>query len=138
MDNITIISLTTKSDPRGNLVFAEVFKEIPFEIKRIYYIYGVPSKKIIRGLHAHKSLKQVIFCVGGECEIEFDDGTNKETVTLDTPNKAIIVYPVIWREIKKVSKNATIVVLASEPYNELDYIRSYDEFRQYMMRHKDE
>lgn len=122
-----IIDFKVHGKNEGNLVSLEAFKEIPFEIKRVYYIYGVP-KNIIRGKHAHKKLEQVIVCVSGSCDFILDNGDKKEKVTLDSPNRGIYIKNNIWREFTNFSSNCVIMVLASELYCETDYIRNYNDF----------
>ena len=122
-----IIDFEVHGNSEGNLIALESFKEIPFEIKRVYYIYGTP-KNITRGKHAHKKLEQVIVCVSGSCDFIFDNGEKREKVTLDSPNKGIYIKNNIWREFTNFSSNCVIMVLASELYSESDYIRNYDDF----------
>lgn len=118
---------TINNEENGCLSFAEINTEIPFEIKRLYYIYGVPEGKI-RGHHAHKSLNQLLVCLNGEVEIETDDGVCKESVLLDSPSKGLIVSSGIWRTMKFNKKDSILMVAASDFYSEDDYIRDYDNF----------
>lgn len=128
MDNVIISRSRSHFDERGSLYFAEYPAELPFVVKRVYYICNVKSSDIVRGLHAHKKLEQVLICLGGQCEIVVDNGKDREVITLDSPDTMLIIKPCIWREIRNMSKNATLMVLASAEYNEEDYIRNYDEF----------
>lgn len=114
-------------DDRGNLVVAECGKEIPFDVKRIYYIYDVDGNKS-RGFHAHKQLQQIYFCISGSCRVKLSDGDKTDTVVLDNPSKGLYIGHNVWREIYGFSRDGILVVLASEVYEEDDYIRSYDEF----------
>ena len=121
------------NDSRGQLFVLENGKEIPFLVKRVYYITGVDDITIERGFHAHKKLYQVMFCTGGSCEVTLDNGHERETILLDSSDKCIYVKPNIWRELRRFSSpSATLVVLASEVYDETDYIRNYEEFLQYV------
>lgn len=114
-------------DDRGHLVAVEGGNHIPFEIKRVYFVYDT-KKGVIRGNHAHKKLQQVVFCVTGSCHFLLDDGINKKEVLLDNPNKGLFLDPMIWHEMYDFSESAVLVVFASEHYDEQDYIRNYDDF----------
>ena len=118
------------SDSAGNLTVVENFKEIPFEMKRIYYLYDIPGGEE-RGGHAHKKLFQFIIAAGGSFDVIIDDGKEKRTVTLNRPYYGLLIVPGIWRELNNFSAGATCLVLASEKYDEADYIRNYDEFLNY-------
>ena len=118
---------------------AKLFQElkrrnkIPFEIKRIYYIYDtLPG--VQRGFHAHKTLQQVLVCVRGSCRILLDNGWEKTVVPMDRPNKGLYVSADIWREMFDFSEDAVLMVLADQLYDESDYIRNYDEFLTYVRR----
>ncbi len=124
---IDLVELTSHENPRGSLVAIESNQNIPFSIERIYYIYNVPEGKR-RGYHAHKDLKQLAICLHGSCKFLLDDGKTKTTYTLDTPTKGLYIKGLIWREMFDFSKDCVLLVLASEAYNEEDYIRSYEEF----------
>lgn len=118
-------------DARGQLVALEVQKEISFDIKRVYYIYDT-LEGVRRGFHAHRALKQLLLCVHGSCKILLDDGNEKEIVTLDKPYEGIFIANNIWREMYDFSPDAVLLVLASEVYDEADYIRDYDVFLEYV------
>ena len=118
-------------DARGQLVALEEKKEIPFAIKRVYYIYDT-LEGVRRGFHAHKSLKQLLICVHGSCKVLLDDGKEKEIVILDKPYEGIFIESSVWREMYDFSPDAVLLVLASEVYNEADYIRDYDKFLEYV------
>lgn len=122
-----IISFNVIGDERGNLVSLEEMKNIPFEIKRVYYLYDL-QKDLPRGFHAHKELQQVLICVKGSCHVLLDDGKEKETYLLDQPNKGLLVDKMIWHEMQDFSEDCVLMVLASEYYDEGDYIRDYEEF----------
>jgi dTDP-4-dehydrorhamnose 3,5-epimerase-like enzyme len=127
MSLIQIINFPINGDDRGSLIAVENNKEIPFKIKRIYYIFNT-QKNVSRGFHAHKKLKQVAICVKGKCRIVLDDGKNQESVWLDSPEKGLLIQDLTWREMHDFSDDCVLLVLASELYNESDYIRNYDEF----------
>ena len=114
-------------DERGSLSVGEFGSHLPFPVRRVYYIYGVGENQR-RGFHAHRKLEQVFFCPSGSCKIMLDDGASKDVVLLDRPDSAIYVGPGIWREMYDFEPNTVLIVLASEIYDENDYIRSYDEF----------
>ena len=136
MDIVTI-DFEEHGDDRGTLVAIEQFKNLPFEIKRCYYMYDT-KPGVRRGFHAHKVLKQVLLCVHGSCKILLDNGKEKEIVTLDKPNHGLIIESDIWREMFDFSEDAVLMVLASELYDESDYIRNYDEFIEYVSKHENE
>lgn len=122
------IRFTRHGDERGQLIALEEGKEVPFPIKRIYYIFDT-SKGVRRGFHAHKELKQVLFCVNGSCKLHLDNGRETEEIVLDSPDKGLVLMDsLIWREMYDFSEGAVLMVLASELYDEKDYIRNYDKF----------
>ena len=125
---IEIIDFDVKGDNRGSLIALESNKNIPFEIKRVYYIYGT-NPNVVRGKHAHKQLNQVAVAVSGSCKFILDDGKEKKEVILDSPDKGLIIREMIWREMYDFSEDCVLMVLASEFYEEDDYIRDYQEFR---------
>lgn len=114
-------------DSRGMLVAIEQLKDTPFEIRRIYYIFNTRSG-MSRGFHAHKSLKQMLICVSGSCKLLLDNGREKENIVLDQPHEGVYVPEKIWCEMYDFSADAVLLVLASQPYDEEDYIRNYAEF----------
>ena len=118
-------------DDRGQLVALEEGKEIPFKIKRVYYMYET-GDGVRRGFHAHKCLEQILICIHGSCKILLDNGSEKEIVPLDTPYEGLYVSNDMWREMYDFSSDAVLLVLASELYDESDYIRNYDEFLEYV------
>lgn len=117
-------------DERGNLVAIEE-SDIPFQVKRVYYMFDTRSD-VRRGFHAHRSLKQLLICIHGSCKIHLDDGVSQEEITLNVPYEGIYLDNVIWREMYDFSEDAVLMVLASEPYDEKDYIRNYDDFLAYI------
>lgn len=114
-------------DSRGQLVALEELKDIPFKIKRVYYMYGT-GEGVRRGLHAHRSLEQILICIHGSCKVLLDDGIEKKIVPLERPYEGLYVSNNMWREMFDFSSDAVLLVLASELYDEADYIRDYDEF----------
>ena len=118
-------------DERGQLVALEEFKDIPFRIKRVYYMYDT-GKGITRGYHAHKSLQQILICIHGSCKIRLDDGIEKRVVLLDKPNEGLYIGHDKWREMYDFSDGAVLMVLASEHYDEKDYLRDYDAFLRFI------
>lgn len=122
-----IIELQALGDSRGGLVVAEALKNIPFEIKRVYWIHST-QKGVERGFHGHKALQQVAVAVSGSCEIVLDNGDMKATVSLDSPSKGVSIGSGVWRVIKNFSSDCVLVVFANSLYDESDYIRDYDEF----------
>ena len=123
-----IIEFPVIGDERGNLVSLEEMKNIPFEMKRVYYLYEL-QKDLPRGFHAHKDLQQVLICLKGSCNVLLDNGKEKETYYLDQPNKGLFVDKMIWREMHNFSEDCVLMVLASEHYAEDDYIRDYIKFQ---------
>ncbi len=128
---MSIINFPIKGDSRGSLIALESNKDIPFEIKRVYYIFDT-KEGVVRGHHAHKTLQQVLICVSGSCTIMLDDGKDRTEVVLDKPNIGLYVGPNMWHEMKDFSLGAVLLVLASDWYSEADYIRNYSEFRSYL------
>lgn len=124
---IKLIPLISKGDERGQLVSLESNRNIPFNIKRVYYIYNT-STDVRRGLHAHKHLEQVLVCTSGSCTVLLDDGLKKEIVTLRRPDIGLYIGEMTWREMYDFSPDCVLTVLASDFYNENDYIRNYSEF----------
>lgn len=120
-------SFQQHGDERGQLVALEEMKDIPFKIKRVYYMYDT-IQGVRRGKHAHKSLQQILICIHGKCKIYLDDGYEQQDILLDKPYEGIYIENNMWREMYDFSEDAVLLVLASELYDESDYIRDYDEF----------
>ena len=125
--NYQLLDFPIHGDHNGNLIALEKGKDFPFDIHRVYYIWGTKSN-VIRGKHAHKRLEQVIVCVSGRCDFILDNGKIKETVHLDNPSKGLYIKCNIWREFSNFSNDCVLLVLASDYYSESDYIRDYEEF----------
>ena len=120
-------------DERGQLVALEEFKDIPFRIKRVYYMYDT-GKDVTRGYHAHKSLQQILVCIHGSVKIKLDNGKEQKIVPLEKPYEGLYVANNMWREMYDFSPGAVLLVLASELYDEDDYIRDYDEFLDFVRK----
>ena len=129
------INFQTHGDNQGTLVAIEECKDIPFQIKRVYYMYGTRSD-VTRGRHAHKSLQQVLICVNGSCKIRLDDRNERKVFLLDHPNEGLYISHTIWREMYDFSPDTVLLVLASDFYSESDYIRDYEEFLEYVKNHE--
>jgi dTDP-4-dehydrorhamnose 3,5-epimerase-like enzyme len=112
-------------------VALEANKTVPFDIKRVYYIFGTQAG-VSRGFHAHRALQQVAICVTGKCRMVLDDGQRSEDVWLDSPTKGLLIGDLVWREMHDFSPDCVLLVLANEHYDEGDYIRDYTEFKKYM------
>lgn len=126
--NFKLISFKIFGDSRGKLVSLENNTNIPFEIKRVYYIYDtLPSE--IRGKHAHRNLQQVVVAMDGACEFLLDDGKEQKTVWLNRPDVGLYIGNNMWREMRNFSYGCKLVVLASDFYDENEYIRNYDDFK---------
>lgn len=125
-----IIDLRKIHDVRGNLTPIEGGVDIPFGVKRIYYLYDVPSGES-RGAHAHKALQQLIVAANGSFTITLDDGKEKKAFTLNRPYQGLLIIPGIWRDLDDFSSGAVLLCLASEHYDASDYIRDYDQFLNY-------
>jgi hypothetical protein len=128
IDKCILIPLPKITDIRGNLTFIEGSRHIPFEISRVYYLYDVPEKSE-RGGHAHKALHQLIIAISGSFDIHLSDGKNTRIFHLDSPSIGLYVCPMIWRKLDNFSANSICMVLASNYYDEDDYYRDYDEFK---------
>jgi hypothetical protein len=112
----------------GILSIAESGKNIPFDIKRVFYIYGFSYPKAERGYHAHKELEQALFCLNGSCKLMLSDGANKQYFFLKDPNQGFYVGPNVWLQLFEFSSDCIILVFSSDYFKESDYIRDYDEF----------
>lgn len=123
-------------DERGQLVALEEYNDIPFEIKRVYYMYDT-GEGVVRGHHAHKSLEQILICIHGSCKILLDNGTEKKRVFLEKPYEGLYVPNNMWREMYDFSEDAVLMCLASDIYKEEDYIRDYNEFLKFIKKEND-
>lgn len=127
LKDCSIIDLPRINDPRGNLTFVESQNHIPFDIKRVYYLYDVPGGAVRAG-HGHKALHQLLIAMSGSFDIHLDDGVSKKTIHMNRSYYGLYICPMIWREIDNFSSGAVCMVLASEFYDEQDYFRNYDDF----------
>jgi len=123
----SIIDLPVVSDPRGDLTFIEGARHVPFQIARVYFLYNIPVDSL-RGGHAHHELEQVLFALSGSFRLKVDDGTTTTDYWLRNPRQGVHLRNLVWREIDCFSQGAVCMVLASQPYEESDYIRDYDAF----------
>lgn len=128
LEKCKLIDLPKIADARGNLTFVEGGRHVPFEIKRVYYLYDVPGGAE-RGGHAHKNLHQLIIAMSGSFDIVMDDGRNKKRIHLNRSYYGLYVCPMIWREMDNFSSGAVCLVLASNLYDEADYYREYADFQ---------
>lgn len=127
MSLIKWIDFPALGDERGSLIALEAEKSVPFVIKRVYYIFDTKDG-VARGFHAHKKLQQVAVCITGKCRMILDNGHERKEVWLDSPTKGLVIGDLVWREMHDFSEDCVLLVLASEYYDESDYIRDYDEF----------
>ena len=123
------IKFNVKGDDSGLLIALEQNKNIPFQIKRVYYIFDTKSD-VRRGCHAHRNLEQVLIAVKGSCKIHLDNNIETKEVLLNDPSRGLFIESLVWREMYDFSVDCVLLVLASDYYNENDYIRNYDQFRQ--------
>lgn len=130
-----LVVFKTIGDNRGSLISLESPINIPFDIKRVYYIFGT-NNNTIRGAHAHINLKQMIVAVKGSCTFVIDNGAKTAEIKLSNPNEGLLIEGLIWRVMKNFSKDCVLVVLANEVYDESDYVRNYNEFKDMVDREK--
>ncbi|ELY4120040.1 WxcM-like domain-containing protein [Cronobacter sakazakii] len=126
---IEIINFPKHGDERGALVVLEEQKSVPFNVKRIYYMFDT-KKDVRRGFHAHKKLRQLAIPVQGHCKFSLDDGNESIEILVDNPTQGLMIEPMIWHEMFDYSENCVLMVLADDYYDESDYIRNYEEFKQ--------
>jgi len=127
--NSGYINLKKIHDERdGSLIIAEAQTDIPFDIKRVYYINNLENCISVRGRHAHKKLNQVIFCISGSFVLHLDDGFNKQNILMNKDNRGVILGPMLWHEMLDFSSGCVLLVFASDYYEENDYIREYETF----------
>ncbi len=125
--NYKLIDMNILKDEKGRMLSLEGNKNVPFEIKRVYWIFDT-SPDQDRGMHAHKNMEQIVVLMDGSCEFILDDGKTRETVLLDRPEVGLYIGKNMWREMHRLSYGCKLVVLASDYYDENEYIRSYEEF----------
>jgi hypothetical protein len=127
-----VVLLNKNHNRAGNITIVEGQKNVPFDVKRIYYLYDIPGGHD-RGGHAHKELRQLIIAASGSFNVIIDDGMNKKIVSLNRPDYGLLVVPGIWRELVEFSSGAVCLVLASQKYDESDYLRKHDDFLEYVL-----
>ena len=127
IDDCRMIDLPKVTDPRGNLTFIEGENHIPFDIKRVFYLYDVPTAES-RGAHAHLELSQFLICLSGSFGVALDDGKRKEVIRLNRPWRGLLIPPMIWASEIEFDAGTVCLILASAPYDEADYIRDYDDY----------
>ncbi len=128
IDMCRVLTFSKHHHENGNLTVVEGGNEIPFEIKRTYYLYDIPGGES-RGGHSHKALYQLVVAMSGAFDVTLDDGRRRKTVTLNRPYNGLLIVPGIWRELDNFSSGSVCAVLASQYYDESDYVRDYDEFK---------
>lgn len=133
--NVNFIELQKHGDDRGALISLEESKNIPFEIKRVYYMFDT-TEGVARGFHAHRDLQQIAIVLRGSCRFILDDGSERIELLLDNPAQGLLINSVIWREMKDFSSDCVLMVLADRAYDEGDYIRNYDDFLEEVNVHK--
>ena len=129
--NTALIDFPKITDPRGNLTVAQALTDVPFAIKRAYWVYDVPAGEC-RGGHAHKSCKEILIALSGSFHVTVDNGEEQKTVLLNHPYQGLLIDTDVWRTLDDFSSGAVCLVLASEPFDEDDYIREYDDFLRYL------
>ncbi len=129
VDNCRLIELDKNHHSNGNLTVVENGEQVPFDIKRCYYLYDVPGGAE-RGGHSHRLLRQLIVAISGSFDVVLDDGASRRQFTLNRPYQGLLIVPGIWRVLENFSSGSVCLVLASEHYDEQDYVREYDKFLQ--------
>lgn len=127
VEGCALVALSPMGDDRGTLVAIEAGRQIPFDIKRVYYVFGT-KPGVSRGFHAHHALRQLLVAVSGSCTLVLDDGTARDAVVLDSPTLGLSIDGLVWREMCEFSADCVLMVLADCAYDEADYIRDHDEF----------
>jgi dTDP-4-dehydrorhamnose 3,5-epimerase-like enzyme len=127
----TLINFKPLGDERGSLIAIEAEKSVPFQVRRVYYIFGTKAG-VERGFHAHKALNQLAVAVTGSCEMVLDDGEIETTVLLDSAEKGVLIEPKVWHYMRNFSPDCVLLILADQHYDEADYIRNYDEFKEWV------
>lgn len=124
---IKTVQLQDYSDDRGSLIALEDQKNVPFQIRRIYYIFNTKDA-VSRGFHAHKNLTQMVIAIRGSCRFVLDDGSKRSEIVMNNPAQGVLVESLMWREMHEFSDDCILMVLASSHYDESDYIRNYEQF----------
>jgi hypothetical protein len=128
VDDCELIEVRSVFDHRGTIAIVEGGMDIGFEIRRLYWIFDIPSRATRAG-HAHRALHQLYVAVSGSCEVVLDDGRTTRHVALDRPDQALVLVPGVWREIRRFSSNACVLVAASDHFDESDYVRDRGQFQ---------
>ena len=128
---VTLINFKPLGDRRGSLIAIEAGKTVPFDVRRVYYIFAT-KEGVERGFHAHKTLNQVAVAVTGSCEMVLDDGECETSVLLDSAEMGVLIGPGVWRVMRNFSSDCVLLVLADQHYDEADYIRNYKEFKEWV------
>ncbi len=136
VDDCRLIELPKVTDPRGNLTFIETSRHVPFDIRRVFYLYDVPTGAD-RGAHAHRALHQCLICLAGSFDVTLDDGRRSRRVTLNRPWRGLHIPPMIWAAEVNFNPGSVCMVLASALYDEKDYYRHYEEFRSAVLAKED-
>lgn len=127
VNGCALMSLPVKGDARGSLIAIEGRRDVPFDVARVYYVFGT-KPGVDRGFHAHRNLSQLLIAVSGSCTIMVDDGKSQELVRLADPTIGLSITGLVWREMRNFSADCVLLVLADAPYDESDYIRDHDRF----------
>lgn len=127
LEECKIINFSESGDERGKLVAIEGNKTIPFDVKRIFYIYGT-DQKVIRGQHANKDSEFVLICLSGNCKVRLTDGLNEKTVVLDTPKVGLYIPKMVWKDMYDFSSGSVLLVVTNTYYNKEEYIRDFNEY----------
>ena len=133
VDDVRLIDVPRCLDPRGNLSFVENSRHVPFDIKRVYWVYDVPGGES-RGAHAHKEFEEFIVAASGSFKVTVDDGSNRQTFLLNKPYQGLLVRKGIWRDLTEFSSGAVCLVMTTDFFTEDDYIRNYDDFLRFRGR----
>lgn len=128
MKRYKVLSFPQLGDDRGHLVVVEGLKDVPFEIKRMFYIYGTKSN-VIRGQHANRKSEFVLINLSGNCKLKVDDGKNEEIIILDKPHEGIYLEKMVWKDMFDFSEDSILLVLSNHSYDSEEYVRSYEEFK---------
>ena len=128
MKKFELINLKAYCDPRGSLISFEKDNNVPFDVKRCFYIFDTKYENTLRGVHANRKSKFLLVVISGSCRVRIDTGTEKQDFLLNNPMKALYLDKMVWKEMYEFSHNAVLMVLSNELYDETEYIRSYDDF----------
>lgn len=137
VDDCIFVDLPRVEEKRGDLTYVEGKKHVPFDIKRVFFVYDIPAREV-RGAHAHRTLEEMIICLSGSLDVVVFDGKERKVMHLDRPFRAVYLPPLIWSNIENFDKDTVYLVLASKIYDAADYIRNYNEFLSVMEGRKNE